>query len=207
MKNDAVMNGKKVSIRPTLLVSLMGVIEDVNKAMTTDFLAAGDLIVLLGESRPELAGSTLEKILGRELAGTPTVHPHKALALYKAVANALRRGLISSLHDLSDGGLGVALAESALGGRLGAKITLDELPGPGGSSAELLFGETPSRFLASVAPDRLDEFLLTLKGQNCALIGVVVAEPKVTVDRDAETVLSVSLDRILTAWNSLEAVR
>jgi phosphoribosylformylglycinamidine synthase len=207
MKNDAVMNGKKVSIRPTLLVSLMGVIDDVNKAMTTDFLAAGDLLVLLGDTRPELAGSTLEKVLGTELAGVPTVHPKKALSLYRAVAHALDRGLVRSLHDLSDGGLGVALAESALGGRLGARITLDELPGTGGTSAELLFSESPSRFLASVAPERLDEFLKVLKGQSCALIGVVVPEPRVSIDRDAQTVASVSLDEILTAWNSLEAAR
>lgn len=207
MKNDAVMNGKKVSIRPTLLVSLMGVIEDVNKAMTTDFLAAGDLIVLLGETRPELAGSTLEKLLGSELSGVPTVRPSKALPLYKAVATALRRGQIRSLHDLSDGGLGVALAESALGGRLGAHVTIDELPGTEGSAAELLFSESPSRFLATVAPERLDEFLKTLDGQQAAVIGVVVPEPKVTVDRRAVTVLSVTLDQILAAWNSLEAVR
>jgi len=207
MKNDAVMNGKKVSIRPTLLVSLMGVIEDVNKAMTTDFLAAGDLIVLLGETRAELAGSTLEKLLGTELAGVPTVHPKKALALYRAVATALRRGLIRSLHDLSDGGLAVALAESALGGRLGAHITIDELPGTGGSAAELLFGESPSRFLATVAPDQLEDLQKTLRGQSFAVIGVVVSEPKVTVDSRAETILSLSLDHILTAWNSLEAVR
>jgi phosphoribosylformylglycinamidine synthase II len=207
MKNDAVMNGKKVSIRPTLLVSLMGVIEDVNKAMTTDFLAAGDLVVLLGESRPELAGSTLEKVLGTELEGVPTVHPKKALSLYKAVAAALRRGQIRSLHDLSDGGLGVALAESALGGRLGAHITIDELPGVEGNAAEVLFGESPSRYLATVSPDRLVDVQKTLDGQQVAVIGVVVPEPKLTIDRKAQTVVALSLDQILTAWNQLEAVR
>jgi len=207
MKNDAVMNGKKVSIRPTLLVSLMGVIQDVNKAMTTDFLAAGDLIVLLGETRPELAGSTLEKVLGTELSGVPTVHPKKALSLYKAVATALRRGQIRSLHDLSDGGLAVALAESALGGRLGAHVTIDELPGTEGSTAEILFSESPSRFLASVAPDRLEEFQKTLEGQQCAVIGAVIPQSLVTVDRKGKTVLSATLDQILKAWNSLEASR
>lgn len=207
MKNDAVMNGKKVSIRPTLLVSLMGVIEDVNKAMTTDFLAAGDLVVLLGETRPELAGSTLEKVLGTVLTGVPTVHPKRALSLYKAVAAALRRGQIRSLHDLSDGGLGVALAESALGGRLGAHVTIDELPGIEGSAAQMLFSESPSRFLATVAPDRLEEFQKTLADQQVAVIGVVVPEPRLTIDRRAGTLVSLGLDEILTAWNSLEAIR
>jgi phosphoribosylformylglycinamidine synthase len=207
MKNDAVMNGKKVSIRPTLLISLMGVIEDVNLAMTTDFLAAGDLIFLLGETRSELAGSTLEKVLGLELPGVPAVHPEASLPLYKGVAAALKKGLVRSLHDLSDGGLAVALAESALGGRLGAKITLDELPGSGGTPAELLFSESPSRFLASVAPEHLDAFRKTLRGLPCAAVGVVVDEPRVTVDAAALTVLDLPLEQILKAWNSLEAAR
>ncbi len=207
MKNDAVMDGKKVSIRPTLLVSLMGVIEDVNKAMTTDFLAAGDVIVLLGDSRPELAGSTLEKILGTELGGVPTVDPKRALSLYQAVSKALGRGLFQSLHDLSDGGLAVALAESALGGRLGARITLDELPGPGGTNAELLFGESPSRFLATVAPAKLDEFRKVLRGQSYAVIGVVVPEQRIAVDCGAKTVLTVTMNEVLAAWTSLEASR
>lgn len=206
MKNDAVMNGKKVSIRPTLLVSLMGVIEDVSKAMTTDFLASGDVILVLGESRPELAGSTLEKVLGTPLAGVPTVHLDRSLPLYRALATAIDQGLVRSLHDLSDGGLAVALAESALGGRLGANVTLDHLPGPGGSDAELLFGESPSRFLATVSPRHLDAFQKVLRGQSYAVLGSVVAEPRVTVESRGQTV-SLTLDSIVTAWNSLEAVR
>ena len=207
MKNDAVMNGKKVSIRPTLLVSLMGVIGDVNRAMSTDFLAAGDVILLLGDTEGALVGSTLEKVLGTELTGVPEVVPKNALSLYRAVAAALDRGLVRSLHDLSDGGLAVALAESALGGRLGARVTIDELPGSAQTDAEKLFGESPSRFLATVEPGRLDEFKKVLRGQSCAEIGVVVAEPRVAVDRDAQTVLSVSLDEILLAWNGLERNR
>ena len=206
MKNDAVMNGKKVSIRPTLLVSLLGVIDDVNLAMTTDFLAPGDLIVLVGETRPELSGSTLEKVLGRPLSGVPTVRLEAAGTLYRAVAQALSRGLVRSLHDLSDGGLAVALAESALGGRFGAEIDLGQVPGTG-SDAEVLFSETPSRFLASVAADRWDDFAAVLRGQSAAVIGKVTAEGRVTAARDGKTVLDATLDQILDAWNALEAVR
>ncbi len=204
MKNDAVMNGKKVSIRPTLLVSLMGVIADVNKAMTTDFLTAGDLVVVIGETRSELAGTTLEKVLGRQLAGVPTVDTAAASARYRAVAKALDKGLIRSLHDLADGGLAVALAESALGGRLGAEIELDRVPGKGGD-VELLFSETPSRFLASIAPDRWDEFAALFDGQ-AAMIGRVTDGP-VRVTRGGHSVLEAPLDQLLSAWNSLEAVR
>jgi phosphoribosylformylglycinamidine synthase len=206
MKNDAVMNGKKVSIRPTLLVSLMGVIDDVNRSMTTDFLAAGDLIVLIGETKPELSGSTLEKVLGRQLAGVPTVHPEVAVQLYRGVAGALAAGLIRSLHDLSDGGLAVALAESALGGRFGAEIDLGKVPGSG-SDAELLFSETPSRFLASVSAVDWDAFAAKLKGHPVAVIGRVSASSQVTAARDGRIVMNATLDQILHSWNALEAVR
>jgi len=205
MKNDAVMNGKKVSIRPTLLVSLMGTIHDVNRAMTTDFLTPGDWIVLLGETRPELSGSTLEKVLNRPLAGVPNVRLPSADSLYRSVARALERGLFRSLHDLSDGGLAVALAESALGGRLGAELELSQVPGSG-SDAELLFSETPSRFLATVAPPNWDELSKLLDGP-AAVVGHVTADDWVTVTRDGATVLSATLEQIVGAWTALEAVR
>ncbi len=206
MKNDAVMNGKKVSIRPTLLISLMGTIPDIAKACTTDFLEAGDLILLLGETRPELAGSITEKVLGRQLSGTPTVHPRRALAYYKILATALKRGLIRSSHDLSDGGLAVALAESALGGRCGAQVTLDEIPGyflHQASDAQLLFSESPSRFLLSIAPGNWEEVQKLFNGTPLSVIGVVTSSPKLVVESRGKRVLEAELDELLTAWNTL----
>jgi len=204
MKNDAVMNGRKVSIRPTLLVSLMGIHNDVTKAMTTDFLAPGDIILLLGSSRAELAGSTLEKILGQSLAGVPTVDLKTSASLYRCVSQGLDKRLFQSLHDLSDGGLAAALAESSLGGRLGAKI---ELPSGQLSDADALFGESPSRFLASVSPHNKNQVLELLQGQPCVVLGMVTTEPRVQIVRRSRTLLDLSLDEILAAWNALEAVR
>ena len=208
MKNDTNMNGKKLSIRPTLLISLVGVIENVEMAMTTDFLAAGDLVVLLGETRPELAGTTLEKMLafevpGAQLAGVPTVRPSLSAKLYQALAGALREGLAASVHDLADGGLGVALAESSLGGRLGAHITLDDLPGAGGTPAQKLFSESPSRFLVSVNPKNLEAFRQAFRGLPAAEIGVVTANTNLTIDNEGTTVLSLAQQELLTAWGSL----
>ncbi|MEI8094779.1 MAG: AIR synthase-related protein [Spirochaetales bacterium] len=209
MKNDANMNGKKVSIRPTLLISLMGIIVDVNKAMTTDFLAAGDVIVLLGDTRAELAGSTLEKVLRSDdsalrLAGTPTVHPEASLKLYRALASALQSGLLASVHDLADGGLGVALAESSLGGRLGAHVTLDELPGLRSAPPAVgLFSESPGRFLASVNPTQLADFRKAFRGLPAAEIGVVTADASLVVDREGQTVVRLAQQELLHAWNTL----
>jgi phosphoribosylformylglycinamidine synthase len=206
MKNDAVMNGKKVSIRPTLLVSLMGSLDDVNKVCTTDFLKSGDLVILLGETRSELAGTIAEKIFGGALQGVPSVFPQRVLSYYKALSRAVQKGLVQSAHDLSDGGLAVALAESVIGGRLGALVTLDELPGflrSQSSDAEILFSETPSRFLLTVSPANLKEFQEVLGTAPMAILGVVTEEPRLVVESRGKTLLRVELDELLTAWNTL----
>ncbi|TVR36045.1 MAG: phosphoribosylformylglycinamidine synthase, partial [Spirochaetaceae bacterium] len=134
MKNDARLAGRKVSVRPTLLISLMGVIEDAATARSTDFVAAGHAIYLLGETRGELGGTAFEKLLQRgdpaavdHLGPAPRVEPQSALALYRALHAAIGNGLVATCHDLADGGLAVALAESALGGRLGARIDIAPL--------------------------------------------------------------------------------
>ena len=138
MKNDARLAGRKVSVRPTLLVSLMGIIEDITTARSTDFIAPGHLIYLVGDTRGELGGTLFEKLYQRaaaapprataaaapHLGAPPHVHPQTALARYRALHAAITRGLVASCHDLSDGGLAVALAESCIGGRLGARIDI-----------------------------------------------------------------------------------
>src|SRR5271157_4678734 len=155
MKNDAQVGGRKISIRPTLLVSLMGIITDVRRAQTTDFKEPGDLIYVVGETRGELGGTCLERLLGNRYGPCPSVRLPEAWAVYRKLHRALRRGLVRSCHDLSDAGLWAALAESCLGGDRGARISLDKLPVTGMSgrdTARVLFCETPSRFLVSVTP-------------------------------------------------------
>ncbi|NNM67599.1 MAG: hypothetical protein HKM06_06290 [Spirochaetales bacterium] len=206
MKNDAVMNGKKVSIRPTLLISLMGSLDDVHKVCTTDFLKSGDLVILLGETRSELAGTIAEKISGRSLPGVPSVFPQRVLPYYKALSRAVQKGLVQSAHDLSDGGLAVALAESVIGGRLGVLVSLDEIPGflrTQSSDTEILFSETPSRFLLTVSPSHLQEFQKLLGTAPMAILGAVTEEPRLVVESRGKPVLRVELDELLKAWNTL----
>ena len=128
MKNDARVGGRKISIRPTLLVSLMGILPDVRRAVTTDFKAPGDLLYIVGETRGELGGTRFERLARQPLGAAPSARPAEAMRAYRRLHRAMRRGLVRSCHDLSDGGLWVALAESALGGRLGARVLLDQVP-------------------------------------------------------------------------------
>jgi phosphoribosylformylglycinamidine synthase len=204
MKNDAQLGGKKVSVKPTLLVSLMGITPDFRKTPSTDFKSPGDLVYLLGETRGELGGTFYEKLKGLgPLGNCPEVKTDKALALYRALHKAIHRGLLASCHDLSDGGLGVALAESALAGRLGAEVCLDAIPrgtACGEESERLLYCETPSRFLVSVTPAHRADFEKALKEEDFALIGSVTDSPRIIVSHKGAEIMSAPLDKVTQAW-------
>ncbi len=203
MKNDARIGGRKVSVRPTLLVSLMGIVPDVRKCVTTDFKQPGDLLYVLGETRGELGCTRLETAAGRRLGRGPSADPKRALVLYRRLHRAMGRGLVRSCHDLSDGGLWVALSESALGGRLGAVVELDGVPrgqGCGTEDIRLLFSETPSRFLASVSPVNRAEWESRMRGLPMGRIGEVRAEAALRVTRGGRGIAEIGLERIAAAW-------
>jgi phosphoribosylformylglycinamidine synthase len=149
MKNDARAGGRRISVRPTLLVTLMGAINDVRKALSTDFMDPGDLVYVLGDTNGELGCTMFERVLANigssattlnatrlspdatslSLGEAPDVDLARAEKLYRGVARAISGRILRSCHDCSDGGLVVALAESCLGGRVGLKAALDGLPG------------------------------------------------------------------------------
>ncbi|MDR0338796.1 MAG: phosphoribosylformylglycinamidine synthase, partial [Desulfovibrio sp.] len=165
MKNDYTGGGAKISIPPTVLFSILGFIPDVNKAVTSDFKQAGEAIYLLGMTRNELCGSELAAELGLAGGAVPQVDALQALARYRLIHQAMQQGLISACHDLSDGGLGVALAEMALGGRLGARVNLARVPACGFSPENaaqsvcaLLYAESASRLLVTVPRDAIRRF-------------------------------------------------
>jgi phosphoribosylformylglycinamidine synthase len=220
MKNDALIGGKKVSVRPTLLISLMGMVPDVRKAVTTDFQRSGDVIFLLGATRGELGGSVFERITGGPMGGCPAVNTGEAKKLYCSLYRAIEEGLVSSCHDLSDGGLGVALAESVLGGRKGAEIDIGiiaaMLGGMAGSFAEsvddsvddilALFSETPSRFIITTPPSKAAGFLSMFKGQPVWEIGKVTETDTLRISSGNKQVLRVSMEEIKQAWKGGLAV-
>ncbi|MBM3301878.1 MAG: phosphoribosylformylglycinamidine synthase, partial [Deltaproteobacteria bacterium] len=119
MKNDYSIGETKISIPPTVLFSAVGIVPDVRQAVTSDFKCPGDLIYVLGATRDETGGSEYFASLGYVGNKVPrVVDPHCAIRMYRALHNAIRKDLVASCHDLSDGGLGVGLAESAFSGGL-----------------------------------------------------------------------------------------
>jgi phosphoribosylformylglycinamidine synthase len=199
MKNDARIGGKKVSVRPTLLVSLMGSIQDVRAAVTSDFKAPGQAVYLVGETRGELGGSSFERLVGVPLGACPTVCPEAALAGFYAVHTAIRAGFVTACHDLADGGLGVALAESVLAGRVGARVTLPALQAPKEPWAAL-YSETPSRLLVTVAEEHAGAFEEIAADASYTRIGSTVAEEILEIAAADGTSFVLALDELVAAF-------
>lgn len=178
MKNDAQLGGKKVSVRPTLLVSMMSIVDDIKKVVTTDFKAVDHPVYVLGDTRNELGGTSFEKVTNKQFAEVPKVKPEDAKVWYKQLNKAIQAGLVASCHDLADGGLAVSLAESCMGGQVGAKVDLTPLKGETLNDVQVLFSETPSRFLISVAPENRDQFEALFSDLPLFLIGKTTTEKK-----------------------------
>ncbi|UQZ85249.1 Phosphoribosylformylglycinamidine synthase 2 [Paenibacillus konkukensis] len=141
----------KGAIYPTPVVGMVGLVHDTDHITTQGFKQEGDVIILLGETKAELGGSEFQYVMHGVTEGRP---PQLDLDVEKkllsAVLGAIQNGLVASAHDLSDGGLAVALAESCISGRLGASVNF---------ATELrndiaLFSESQSRILLSASPDK-----------------------------------------------------
>jgi len=178
MKNDYQIGGIKISIPPTLLFSVIGKMEDVRRAVTMDVKEAGHLVYILGATYPELGGSEWYAMHGHIGNRVPKVKAKEAKMLYEALSRAIRVGLVASCHDISDGGLGVALAETAFAGGLGMTADLALVPAEGIDRDDtLLFSESQSRFVVTVFPTLKQRFEEIMEG--CAavsLIGTVLSE-------------------------------
>jgi phosphoribosylformylglycinamidine synthase len=185
-----------------VLFSVLAVVEDVERCVTSDFKRGGGLIYLLGMTRPELAGSELADMHKSPFTDVPQVDAVSARERYLTLNKAMSQSLVAACHDLSDGGLGVAAAEMCIGGRLGAAIDLGKVPASphGLAEADILYSESNSRLLVEVAPEDREPFEALFAGQACACIGQVTDEPEFTVTRDGRGVLAEPLDDLVKAW-------
>jgi phosphoribosylformylglycinamidine synthase subunit PurSL len=185
MKNDFYDGSVKISIPPTLLFSVIGKIDDARKAVTMDVKKPGDIVYLLGKTAAELGGSEYFSLRGATGNRVPQVDPAKAYQRYQAYHRAVMAGTVASCHDLSDGGLAVAAAESAFSGGLGVALDLAKVlwKGDGADKSDpvILFSESASRHLVTVHPEKRDEFEAIMSGNCFASIGTVTAEPVLSI--------------------------
>ena len=179
-------------IYPTPVIGMVGELPDPARAGSSSFSAAGEAIALLGPFAPSLAGSELAKLRGELNLGLPEADIAAVAGACATVREAIRRGDLSSAHDLSDGGLGCGLVESALD--LGCRVDLAPLLQRGHSAEEALFGEGVGGFLLSGEPGVLESLGAIILG--------VVGGGKVAIEA-GEASLQITLQEARAAWNSL----
>jgi phosphoribosylformylglycinamidine synthase len=195
-----------LSIYPTPMRGMDGLIEQADQTMTQWFKQEGDDIILLGSSREDLGGTEYVKVIhAREQGSPPFLNVETEKSLHDCVLALIRGGLVHSAHDCSDGGLAVALAESCMSGpdcTLGAVVRLS--PGRLRKDA-VLFGESQSRVVVSAKPAHRQAILNQAKrlGVPAEVIGAVTGDRLVVYlgdDRSTEKMIDASLATLHDRW-------
>ena len=171
--------------------------------MSGDFKRAGEAVYLLGGTWRELGGSEAASEAGLAGGRVPHVDAQSALARYRALHLCMRQRMITACHDLSDGGLGIALAEMCLAGRQGADISLDAVPAlEAMSPSELLYAESARRLLISVRGDRAEEFEDAFRGQICARIGQTTDGGALRIGHAGREILREDVEELARAFKA-----
>lgn len=202
MKNDSTRGGRKISIPPSVLFSVIARMDDIRLAVTLDAKLAGDDVYVLGATGDETGGSEYYAMLGFTGNKVPKVDADAALKLYGKVAELTGRKLAHSLHTPGFGGLGAGFAKVAMGGRLGLAVDLSAVPQAGGlDTPVLLYSESNSRFIMTASPDKRDEIAKILSGVPFARVGVVTAEPVLAL-RDGAAEIRLPVADLVKAYQA-----
>lgn len=210
--------GNRRAIPPSLLISAIGLVPDVHKAVSADLKETGNSIYLVGEFRPELSASVVAQLLDANFseqtadgkiqvdfsAGTGPSPSRKAAQVYRALHRAMQNSLIASCHDISDGGLLTAIAEVCIAGERGASISLEKLKlsGSAWDIALTLFGETNGSLVVEVRREKEEDFLKEMGENECVKIGTVgKLNQNLDLRITSQALLSFSLDAMKTAFH------
>jgi phosphoribosylformylglycinamidine synthase len=181
------------AVYPTPVVGMVGLVADIDHITTQNFQQSGDLIYLIGETKAEFGGSELQKLVNGQIFGkAPEVNLEIEKERQQQILAAIRAGLVQSAHDLSEGGLAVALAECLFANnQLGAEVKLT------GNPISALFSESQSRFLLTVKKENQQEFEKLVSAE---LIGEVNESAALRVFIGNETILESSVEELKAAW-------
>ena len=196
-------DGTVIRIPPTLLISAMSIVDDIDKCATMDLKTAGNLLFVVGRTNNELGGSHYYNVQGHLGANVPKLDLDLAPRIAQRVATAIAEGLVVSCHDCSEGGLAVALAEMAFAGGLGVQANLRGLPkSPDCLRTDAqLFSESNSRYVVEVAPAQYHAFAKKMLNLPFGELGKVIDEPKLAITaEDGKNIVDADISLLKQAW-------
>jgi len=208
LHNEYIVGSRRVSIPGTLLISAISVTEDVTKCVTMDLKEAGSLIYIVGMTFDEMGGSHYYGLNGAVGNSVPAVDLKRARSVMEKLSAAIRSGIVSACHDCSEGGIGVAAAEMAFAGGLGAEISLSDVPFRNRYAARgekrsdsVLFSESNTRFIAEVAKDNREAFEKAMTGAAIGMIGRVIDHKDFVIyGLDGKVAVRSDIDELKEAW-------
>ncbi|KIL48152.1 phosphoribosylformylglycinamidine synthase subunit PurL [Jeotgalibacillus soli] len=182
------------AVYPTPVVGMVGLIENLSHITTQAFKKAGDLVYLIGKTNTEFGGSELQKLVhGRIFGQSPALDLETEKQRQQVLLQAIQQGLVQSAHDLAEGGLAVALAESVFGTN-GLGVDVDTT----GSAVTALFSETQSRFLVSVSAEQKEAFEAAVS--DAVQIGTVTDSDTLVIRNEGNTVIQRSVKEYEKSW-------
>ncbi len=182
--NEYAEGGKSIAIPGTILISAIGIVDDVNGCVTMDFKKPGNLIYIVGETYDELGGSIYVDQYGVIGQNVPKVNFSKAVVTFNALSAATAKGLVRSVHDCSEGGIGVTVAEMAFSGGFGATIDLGAVPYKGSRKRNdvVLFSESNSRFIVEIEPKHQKKFEQAMAKVVCRKAGIIESAQELVIN-------------------------
>jgi phosphoribosylformylglycinamidine synthase len=201
LNNEYSVHGETVSIPGTLLISAISVMDDVTKAVTMDFKEKGNLIYIIGSTKDEMGGSHYNLINNRVGNNAPMVDAKMGMKIFNRISEATRLELLRACHDLSEGGIAVALAEMAFSGGLGVDAKLGNVPCDVKRDSVVLFSESNTRFIAEVRKSDKKIFENLMKGIPVGLIGEVSGEKDLKIcGIGGKKIIDAGIDELKRAW-------
>jgi phosphoribosylformylglycinamidine synthase len=200
LNNEFHAGDRNIIIPPTLLISALGRVPDVRRCVTMDLKDPGNLLFLIGATREEMGGSHYHLVRGLEGGTVPRPDMELAPHLFHKLHEAIASGLVRSCHDVSEGGLAVAVAEMAFAGGVGADVT--RLGETAHSDDVLLFSESTTRFIIEVRPDKAAALQACL-GSDIPLtqLGKTCNEPRLRIaGTNGEWLIWADLTALKEAW-------
>lgn len=197
MKND--FSGKnslgehiKISVPPTLLITALGKLDDVNDFMTTDFKNADDLIYYIG---PNDFSTDYYSTLRPDIMKLPVLDLHENKLRYEIVHKLIKSKMINSCHDISDGGIITSVIESAFPEGFGVNLDCFELK-ENETLSSFLFGEIPGGFIVSISSNNKDEFSRLTK-THARIIGQVSKDPRIILNNQ----INLNINELYNLWS------